>query len=244
MSLFKKPRDTVCINFHPHFLWILSTVVDVIRLVVSTLSNMYEVSLSVYWALSAILFEDTWVSVSVTSLLCFRDSVTNIRSAPVWGLHQGSSRCVKKKKKHISTYIEMCNNTIRASKHGWVLGHASGIIFHLCWGSRILCVTARSPLAVLGSCPSPSPLVRSSQHGSMVTEIRRLHFLGGWPSGPGSYCPSHMTAGLLFAPCTGVVWQLCAKHSLNFSSPRQWKRETLFRVNIRKISPLLICSNK
>lgn len=107
MSLFKKPRDTVCINFHPHFLWILSTVVDVIRLVVSTLSNMYEVSLPAYWALSAILSKDTWVSVSVTSLLCFRDSVTNIRSAPVWGLHQGSSRCVKKKH-NTSVHILKC----------------------------------------------------------------------------------------------------------------------------------------
>lgn len=93
-------------------------------------------------------------------------------------------------------------------------------------------LTAPSPLAVLCSCPSPSLVVRPRQRGSVMMKISRHHSLGG------ALCP-----WLLFSWYIGVVGHLCTKQSLSFSSPGQWKTEILFKVNLRRISLLLICSN-
>lgn len=106
-------------------------------------------------------------------------------------------------------------------------------------------VTAPRPLVVSCSCSSPACLVIYSRRGSVVTNISGLYSFGR-----GAFCPQLVvpfsddgSACFLSVWHIGVAWQLCAKQSFNFSAPGQWKREALFRKNLRKILLLLVCSN-
>lgn len=133
-------------------------------------------------------------------------------------------------------------NISHVCKHGWLVMHLVSSFISIC-GAKFMHVvgfdSTQSFSCVVYLFVTTSGKIQAAQECD--DKYQYASFFWKWPFVLGSQFLSQI--GFLFVWHIGTVWQLCAKQSFSFSSPGHWRRQTLFRVNLRQISPLLICSN-